>query len=109
LDEVPILELHEALRQLRASKSPYGEIADMVEYLVRVRGEKPSLLHYDALIFANADPERGSAEVVAQLLMEMKKEGIVPDSGLYHSALHVCPASLRISAMIFVQLLIHPV
>jgi hypothetical protein len=102
LDEVPILELHDALRQLKVSKDPYVKISNLVEYLVGVRGEKPSLVHYDALIFANADPERGSAEVIGKLFMEMKQEGIVPDSGFYHSALHVCPDPLRTSAANFV-------
>jgi hypothetical protein len=102
LDEAPILELYDALRQLKISKGSYMKIANLVEYLVGVRGEKPSLLHYDALIFANADPGMGSAEVIGKLLMEMKQEEIVPDSGFYHSALHVCPKPLRTSAANFV-------
>ncbi|RAL62362.1 hypothetical protein DID88_004928 [Monilinia fructigena] len=42
------------------------------DYLVKVRQEKPALVHYDALIAANADAENGSAEVVRTLLEEMK-------------------------------------
>jgi len=35
-----------------------------VELLIREKGEKPALIHYDALIRANVDAEFGSAEVV---------------------------------------------
>ena len=47
------------------------------------------MIHYDALIRANADAENGSAEVVEGLLKEMKEEGIGTDSGLYHAVLQV--------------------
>jgi hypothetical protein len=60
-----------------------------VEYLITVRGEKPALIHYDSLIRANADAENGSAEVVKDLLTEMKQEGIGADSALYHGVLQV--------------------
>jgi hypothetical protein len=102
LEDVPTTELHNVLRQLRTSGNAYGKIVNVVEYLVAIRGERPSLIHYDALIFANADPQRGSAEVVAQLWLEMEQEGIVPDSGLHHSALHVCFTFLKIRDSAFV-------
>lgn len=89
LDDVPIAQLHETLRNIRTENGAYNKIVDLVMYLVKNRGEKPSLLHYDALIRANADAGHGSAEIVAHLLSEMTQKGIVPDSGLYHSALQV--------------------
>jgi hypothetical protein len=89
LDDVPVAQLHETLRNIRTENGAYNKIVELVTYLIKNRGEKPSLLHYDALIRANADAGYGSADIVAHLLREMKQEGIVPDSGLYHSALQV--------------------
>jgi hypothetical protein len=89
LDELTISELHDSLRHLNAENGAYKKIADLVEYLIDKREEKPSLLHYDALIRANADASYGSADAVANLLEEMKEAGIVADSGLYHSVLQV--------------------
>ena len=89
LDEVPIAQLHETLRGIRTQNGAYNKIVDLVTYLINSRREKPSLLHYDALIRANADAAHGSAAVVAHLLREMKQEGVVPDSGVLHSALQV--------------------
>jgi hypothetical protein len=90
LDDIPIPQLHNHLRRLRTEEGAYNDIVELVEYLVGVRGEKPALIHYDSLIRANADAEKGSAEVVKHLLDEMKQEGIGPDAGLYHGVLQVC-------------------
>ncbi|KAF7875248.1 hypothetical protein EAF04_002420 [Stromatinia cepivora] len=81
--------IHERLRELKTEEGAYAEVAKVVEYLVRVRHEKPALIHYDALIAANADAENGSVEVVRTLLEEMKGLGIGADSGLYHTVLQV--------------------
>lgn len=67
----------------------YHDIVRLVEYLVTTRGEKPSLLHYDALIRANSDAAYGSVEVVRGLLREMKESRILGDAGLYHGVLQV--------------------
>ena len=83
-------EIHERLRELKTEEGAYTQVAEVVEYLVKVREEKPALIHYDALIAANADPEYGSVEVVRTLLEEMKGLGIGADSGLYHTVLQVC-------------------
>jgi hypothetical protein len=88
-DDVPLTHLHERLRQIGSQEGAYHRIADLVEYLIKERGEKPALIHYDALIRANADAENGSAEVVERLLKEMKEEGVGADSGLYHGVLQV--------------------
>ena len=87
VDDVPIVYLHARLRQITFEEGAYQRIADLVDYLIKERGEKPALIHYDALIRANADAENGSAEVVEMLLKEMKDEGINADSGLYHAIL----------------------
>lgn len=77
------------LRNLRDEKGAYQRIVNLVQYLIEDRGERPSLRHFDALIRANADAEKGSAEVVEGLLREMEREGIIGDSGLYHGVLMV--------------------
>jgi hypothetical protein len=74
---------------MRTQENGYNKIAELVDYLIRNRGEKPALIHYDALIRANADAENGSVEVVRSLLKEMKEMGIGADSGLYHGVLQV--------------------
>lgn len=89
LDDTPIPRLHDRLRQMLTEEGRYHDIAELVEYLVTSRGEKPSLLHYDALIRANSDAAYGSAKVVRGLLQEMKDSGILGDSGLYHGVLQV--------------------
>ncbi|KAI9646443.1 hypothetical protein NHQ30_004435 [Ciborinia camelliae] len=83
-------EIHERLRQLKTEEGAYTQVAEVVEYLVKVRQEKPALIHYDALIAANADAENGSVEVVRALLEEMKGLRIGADSGFYHTVLQVC-------------------
>jgi hypothetical protein len=79
---------------LVTQEGTYKEVESLVEYLLKHRGEKPALIHYDALIRANADAEFGSAEIVRGLLKEMKKLGIGADSGLYHGVLQVCCFSI---------------
>ncbi|RDL33779.1 uncharacterized protein BP5553_08147 [Venustampulla echinocandica] len=87
--QVPLAHLYDRLRQMAVQEGGYDTVMKLVEYLVRVRGEKPALVHYDALIRANTDAENGSVEVVKGLLKEMKDEGIGADSGLYHAVLQV--------------------
>lgn len=89
-DALSTSELHDRLRQMASEEGRYHDVADLVEYLLRQRGEKPALYHYDALIRANADAEYGSAEIVRGLLNEMKEFGIGADAGLYHGVLQVC-------------------
>lgn len=87
LDSATTEELHNHLREIRDLAGAYNHIIDVVQHLIEVRHEKPSLRHFDALIRANADPQHGSAEVVEELLREMDKEGIIRDSGLYHGVM----------------------
>jgi hypothetical protein len=88
-DDIPSPQLHDRLRQMVTEEGRYHDIAELVEYLVTTRGEKPSLLHYDALIRANSDAAYGSVEVVRGLLQEMKESHILGDAGLYHGVLQV--------------------
>jgi hypothetical protein len=88
-DDIPIAQLHDRLRQMLTEEGRYHDIVNLVEYLVTTRREKPSLIHYDALIRANSDAAYGSAEVVKGLLQEMKESGIAGDAGLYHGVLQV--------------------
>lgn len=89
LEDVPIAHLHDSLRRLRTEEGSFKKVSDLVTHLIKERGEKPSLLHYDALIRANADAKHGSAGVVADLLRDMKADGVAADAGLYHSVLQV--------------------
>lgn len=88
-DDIPIARLHDQLRQMLTEEGRYHDIAKLVEYLVTTRGEKPSLIHYDALIRANSEAAYGSADVVRGLLQEIKDSGISTDVGLCHGVLQV--------------------
>lgn len=93
-------ELHDILRAVRDESSSYQKTIQLVQYLIKSRGERPNVRHFDALIRANADAERGSAEEVEGMLKEMDKQGIIGDSGLYHSVLMVCsPAAMAIQGV----------
>jgi len=89
LDTYTLPRLHDLLRSLTIRQGAYHMIVDLVEYLVTKRGEKIGLAHFNALIRANADATFGSAVVIRGLLEQMKKLGVVGDSGLYHGALLV--------------------
>ncbi|CZT43709.1 uncharacterized protein RSE6_03783 [Rhynchosporium secalis] len=86
-DLMSIPQLHDKLRRLRMERKAYTKVADLVEYLIKVRGEKPALIHYDSLIRVNASALLGSAVAIRNLLNEMKEHTIAPDSGLFHGAL----------------------
>ena len=89
IEENSIQRQHQHLRLLCTEIGAYHKITQQVEHLIRERGEQPALIHYNALVRANADAEFGSAEVVRDLLVEMKQEGIVADSEFYHGVLQV--------------------
>ena len=72
------------------------QVLELVKELVHVRGEKPNHRLYHATISANASPPNGSAAEVRRLLEDMAKEGLMPDSGIYHAALKVSrPAAVE--------------
>ncbi|PBP21053.1 pentatricopeptide repeat protein [Diplocarpon rosae] len=87
LKDVPTAKIHDQLRRVRGEAKSYHKVVELVEYLIRERGEKPALIHYDSLIRANASAKYGSVLSVRALLEEMDVLGIVKDSGLYHGVL----------------------
>lgn len=90
LTDLPIEQLHDRLRwSPHEAEDAYKKTTSLVHYLITERGEKPSLIHYNALISINADAQLGSAAVVEELLAEMKEQQINADSGLYHNVLQV--------------------
>lgn len=93
LDSEETEALNERLRVIREREDSFHRVVNLVYYLIAVRGEEPSLLHYHSLLLANADAENGSTGSIRQLLAEMKAAGIAPDSGVYHAVLRVCCAS----------------
>ncbi|CAG8982300.1 hypothetical protein HYALB_00014027 [Hymenoscyphus albidus] len=86
---VPLSRLYDQLQRMRNTEGGYQMILDIVEHLIAVRGEQPTTLHYEALIYANADAEQGSVEAVKDLLRAMNEEGIGRSSSVYHSVLQV--------------------
>ncbi|KAL2061906.1 hypothetical protein VTL71DRAFT_7284 [Oculimacula yallundae] len=82
-----IPQLHDVLRKKRMERRTYTEVAELVEYLINIRGEKPALIHYDSLIRVNADAMLGSAVSIRNLLKDMEQSAVAPDSGLFHGAL----------------------
>lgn len=89
LDLMEINELHDKLGVFLRQKGGYWRVVDLVQYLITARGDPVGLVHYDALVRANADAEFGNAEVVAGLLRQMKEGGVKADSGFYHGVLRV--------------------
>lgn len=82
-------ELHSRLLVLKEQHGSFLELAELVEYLITKRHEKPSAIHYGALIAANCDAQHGSADVVRTLLLEMKQYKIGVDASISHSILQV--------------------
>ncbi|POS86796.1 hypothetical protein EPUL_001754 [Erysiphe pulchra] len=88
LDDYAIGELHNLALDIDSGKSETPSVVyRIVDHLITVRKEKPSSLHYAALIRANASAYWGSAESVKDLLTEMDKLGIIKDSQVYHNVL----------------------
>lgn len=72
-----------------AAKGQYPLVRELVEHLVRDRREKPSVEHYDALILSNVSTDPGAAWRVHELLAEMQRTGIQPDTATCHAVLKV--------------------
>lgn len=89
-------KLTDSLRNLGAGHGHYQKIEHLVDHLITKRGQAPTLVHYAALVRANASAPLGSAEVVQDLLKEMGDMSIHPDSGLYHSVLQVGLSEARL-------------
>lgn len=67
----------------------YHRTLNIVDVLVRDRGEKPSNQLYTALILANVSHEYGSAETVQQLLEQIEQDNVSPDSATFHAIIKV--------------------
>ena len=82
--------LESKLKELSPRGPKIHSTMQILHTLVRMRHVRPAVRHYRALILANADPERGSPDVLRKLLTEMEQNGIPADSGTLHAALQVC-------------------
>ena len=85
----------ETLREA-CKKGNYVQIHE----IIRAEGDEgsrlPSIRLYRALILANTSAEHGSAKEITRWLEEMREEGIEPDSTIYHAALKVRNAPIRL-------------
>lgn len=89
LRPIPTSSLEPRL-QAAADRAPdLARIMRILHVLIRERHICPEVRHYRALILANCDPRRGSADQVRGLLAEMEPNGIPIDSGTLHAALQV--------------------
>lgn len=80
--------LYHLLRSTAVDGKTY-QCRQIVEYLVKSRGEKPSLQMYNALILSNQSHDEGTATRVMQLLEDLKQDGFEPDTGTCHAVLKV--------------------
>ncbi|MCJ1405866.1 hypothetical protein MMC11_009096 [Xylographa trunciseda] len=80
--------VYEELRKA-STKGDFERVQRIVQILVEERCEAPNSRIYTALILANTSPTRGTAAGLDELLEEMAREGIMPDSATYHAVLKV--------------------
>jgi uncharacterized protein (UPF0147 family) len=81
--------LETRLQYVTEKKPNIRHITQILRLLIRDRHVRPNARHYKALIIANTDNERGSPQVVRELLEEMESNGVTADSGTLHGALQV--------------------
>ena len=93
LEHKPTAFLEQKLQELTTSAPRILSTSQILRILIRDRHIRPEVRHYRALLRANSDAERGSPEVVRQLLEEMEANGFTLDSGTLHTALQVRPSS----------------
>lgn len=75
--------------RMRAPRRYRRITATLLKHLISM-DPKPLAFYYDLLFRAHCLPE-GSADVIADLLQEMRQERIYWSSNAYHSVLRVCP------------------
>ena len=80
--------LYEEL-QTSNKKAKYDWAHSTIRKLVEDHHQQPSIQLYVGLILTNTDPRNGSVANVEEVLEEMGREGIVPDSAIYHAILKV--------------------
>lgn len=89
LDKLSSSDLEAMLRNVMDKSPNIRATTQVLRALIRDRHIRPTARHYKALIIGHTDCERGSPEVVRQLLAEMEDNGIPADSGTLHAALQV--------------------
>lgn len=82
-------QIHTILRR-EANCAYYDRVQEIIEILIRERGEKPDRTHYHALISAQANLEHGSAAEVERLLQEMEETKTALDAGTCSAVLKAC-------------------
>jgi hypothetical protein len=70
-----------------AIKGEWGLCRYLATMLVRDRKERPSVQLYNMLILSNVGWQEGTAWRVAELIDDMKEDGLQPDVGTCHAAL----------------------
>ncbi|KAL8929216.1 MAG: hypothetical protein Q9208_001299 [Pyrenodesmia sp. 3 TL-2023] len=81
-------KLHEELRRA-STAADFPRLQEILKVLIHDRGEKPSRIHYQALLLVNTSPQHGSVAEVVRVLLQMEEAGITLDSAAYHAVLKV--------------------
>lgn len=87
VSETSSAELESELLFLAIRSPPGARVLNLLDHLIHDRREKPNVLHYEALIHANASAGRGSAENVRHLLQEMEEHKIHMNVNTYTAVL----------------------
>ncbi|KAI8623885.1 hypothetical protein F5Y19DRAFT_345466 [Xylariaceae sp. FL1651] len=89
LNNIPTRTIFAALKELRNAEENYFSITNLVEYLVKERGERPNAALYESLIKANVSKQHGSSKVAAQLLKEVQSNNVPTTPEIYEALLEV--------------------
>lgn len=82
-------DLFAVLHELSNRPKSFHAAAAITKYLIQERGAEPSPQLYECLIACARDPQ-ASAEMIAQLLAEIRELKLPTGSMLFHDALEVC-------------------
>lgn len=80
--------IYEDLRR-SAVKGDFLRVEQLVNEIIKIRGEKTDTRIYLALVLANTSAHNGSPAEVRRLLEKMKQDKMEPDSAIYHAVLKV--------------------
>lgn len=89
LDQVATDDLFAILQAIHNRPGSFQRVAAITKYLIQSRGAEPSPKLYECLIACARDPT-ASADMVSQLLAEMKQLKLPTGSLLFHDVLEVC-------------------
>lgn len=87
VSETSIADLEREIIWLAARLPPGPRLLNTLDHLIIDRRRQPNVLHYEALILANASPDDGSAENVRSLIQEMEDYKVPRDSNIYTAIL----------------------